>query len=144
MNHRVLRTPVWLACLFSVVLAGFQVSAQTPPSSLTPEQMQIFRNLPPEQQKAVLDAMSKSSPETAGIGEPQTSSAGIEGEQRPAPRKEESKTPPEPRFKPQSTVLLGIEVIDAPENQGRQRIQIPSEEEKALLQQRRERILTGN
>src|SRR5207302_6196596 len=50
MTYGVPRVCVCFACAF-LLLAAFQVRAQTPPSSLTPEQLQVFENLPPDQQK---------------------------------------------------------------------------------------------
>jgi hypothetical protein len=62
MKNRGLRIPAGFALAFALLFlfAARHVQAQTP-SSLTPEQLQAFQNLPPEQQKAIMDTIAKSS-----------------------------------------------------------------------------------
>src|SRR5437879_4977666 len=120
MRYRALRIPAALAFLFFTFLSVFQAQAQTP-STLTPEQLRIFQSLPPEQQQAILDAMSKSSSSTSGAPQQTEKSRGegsansqrqeIPGE---APRRTRGPTEvPEgpPRIGPQSTILIGVELM---------------------------------
>ena len=51
-----LRIPAGFALVLLLLFAALRVQAQTP-SSLTPEQLQAFQNLAPEQQKAIMDAI---------------------------------------------------------------------------------------
>jgi len=54
----------WVTVLFACLFAGSGAEAQSP----TAEQMQIFRNLPPDQQQAILEAMaSGSSGSSSGV-----------------------------------------------------------------------------
>src|SRR2546421_9531178 len=111
MGYRFLRMPAGLAFLVFTLLSVFQAQAQTP-SSLTPEQLQVFQNLPPDQQKAILDAMSKSSAAapTEDLSKAGGEAAG-EGGRREAPA---APAPPgPPRIGPQSTVLLTVDVTGA-------------------------------
>ena len=50
------------ACVLfiSLLAATLQLHAQTLPSSLTPEQLQMFQNLSPAQQQQVLSALKSS------------------------------------------------------------------------------------
>src|SRR6266853_5412568 len=134
MRYRPLRIPAALAFLFFTFLSVFHAQAQAP-STLTPEQLQVFQNLPPDQQKAILDAMSKSS--TAGPTDDSSKTGGeavSEGGRRQAPKAATSETGP-PRMGPQSTVLLTVNVTGATDDKP---------ELKAVLQDRLERIRRGN
>ena len=53
----VLRPGVWLSILTICLLDAFAgpARAQTP----TPEQIEIFQNLPPDQQQAIIEAMGR-------------------------------------------------------------------------------------
>ena len=51
---------VLLSVLFAATLSQ-EVSAQARPAAPTGDQLEVFRNLPPDQQRAVLDAMSGAS-----------------------------------------------------------------------------------
>src|SRR5437764_11198813 len=116
MRYRSLRMRAGLAFLFFAFVSVFQAQAQTP-SSLTPEQLQVFQNLPPDQQKAILDAMSKSSP--AGPTEDSSKTGGeavSEGGRRQAPKAATAETGP-PRMGPQSTLLLTVNVTGATDDQ---------------------------
>src|SRR5437660_9984020 len=124
MRYRSLRMPAGLAFLVFAFLSVFQAQAQTP-SSLTPEQLQVFENLPPDQQKAILDAMSKSS--RAGPTDDSSKTGGevvSEGGRREAAKgatAETGKGAPvqlgPPRMGPQSTVLLTVNVTGGAEDQ---------------------------
>ncbi|TLY57035.1 MAG: hypothetical protein E6K52_15225, partial [Gammaproteobacteria bacterium] len=142
MRYRALRIPTGLLFLFFAFLSVFHADAQTP-SSLTPEQLRVFQSLPPEQQQAILDAMSKSSAANptdelsktggeavteGGRREAAKGTTGETGKGAPAP-------PGPPRMLPQSTVLLTVNVTGGAEDQP---------ELKAVLQDRLERIRRGN
>src|SRR6185437_4765612 len=60
MSRRALRVGAFVACALYILIAALPVTAQSP-SSLTREQLQIFQSLSPEQQQAVLSAVSQSS-----------------------------------------------------------------------------------
>jgi hypothetical protein len=62
-----LRIPAGFAVVLICLFAALHLEAQTP-SSLTPEQLQAFENLPPEEQKAIIDAAQRNPiPATAAI-----------------------------------------------------------------------------
>src|SRR5437879_4159110 len=111
MRYRALRIPTGLAFLFFTFLSASQANAQTP-SSLTPEQLRVFQSLPPEQQQAILDAMSKSSAANPTDELGKTRGEAPEGERREALKGPVGETgkgplapPGPPRMAPQSTVL---------------------------------------
>lgn len=117
-----MKSRVWRACVFAflwILAASFQLHAQTLPSSLTPQQLQMFQSLSPEQQQAVLSAI-KSSGGTQTPGSPAASPTGAnampsaaQGEalQRSLLRKQASKLPL--RLKPSSVLLLSVELAGA-------------------------------
>src|SRR2546429_4082094 len=116
MRYRSLRMPAGLAFLVFAFLSVFQAQAQTP-STLTPEQLQVFQNLPPDQQKAILDAMSKSSAAGPTDDLSKTSGEAPEGKRREAPQGEPLTPPGPPRVGPQSTVLLTVGVTGGADDQ---------------------------
>jgi hypothetical protein len=144
-----------LALLF--LLVTLQARAQTP-SSLTPEQLQAFQNLPPEQQKAIMDAIAKpsSTPGTVdSIGGAEEadrtrSTVRTNGERRqsvtePGRRssKENQSLPGPPRMGPQSTVLISVELTASKKAPEQSPMELP-EATKKLLEDRRAHILAGN
>jgi polysaccharide biosynthesis/export protein len=115
MKNRVRRSCVFFVALLA---ATFQLHAQTLPSSLTPEQLQMFQSLSPEQQQAVLNAMRNSGAQIPGApAGGQTEANAIQGAgvapgamrlQRLLPGMEARELPP--RLKPNSVVLLSVEI----------------------------------
>jgi protein involved in polysaccharide export with SLBB domain len=160
MNYRVLRIPAGLVFAFLVVFAPRQVCAQTIPSSVTPEQLQMLQSLPADQQKAILERMSRSSSSSDLVPTDETdinkTPGGSEGTQKDksASKKDDltvQRGPP--RIAPQSTVLLSVDFLEATSDPGMSGAQAPkpntllpilTEQEKALIKERRERILAGN
>src|SRR5690348_9036284 len=69
MSRRAMRVGASFAFALYIFFAALRVEAQAP-SSLTPEQLQIYQSLSPEQQQAVLNAMSQSSGGTTGGPQP--------------------------------------------------------------------------
>jgi protein involved in polysaccharide export with SLBB domain len=133
--------------------------------------MQAFQNLPADQQQAVLDRIGRSPvaasgdvPSMGGDTDGITRAAASTGGQKEKAAAGKRKAVSEPvtaRIEPQSTVLLSVDVSDpnagnqiAPTGPGTVAPSGPSarlneyppmtEEEKALLRQRRDRILGGN
>jgi protein involved in polysaccharide export with SLBB domain len=130
------------ACVFfALLLAGtLPLHAQTLPSSLTPEQLQMFQNLSPEQQQQVLSTLRNSrgmaglssAEQAAGItgrSQPGTE-AGVPQLRRPLPGQVPQGPP---RMKPSSVLLLSVDIATAcnrPEEQqpaGQQVQQQPSQ-----------------
>src|SRR5437016_3425624 len=101
MRYRALRIPTGLLFLFFAFLSVFHADAQTP-SSLTPEQLRVFQSLPPEQQQAILDAMSKSSAASPTDELSKTSGEAPEGERREPPKGGPLAPPGPPRMGPLS------------------------------------------
>jgi polysaccharide biosynthesis/export protein len=119
-----------LVLLLTAVAAGPQLS-----SAQTPEQIEAFRNLPPDQQQAILESMkgqgSEAQRRDTQLATPQTTV--------PVPGTAPGQVPqPElgpPKIGSGSTLLLDVTVIDEP---------APSEQLRKLLDARRERITAGN
>ena len=117
MKNRVGRACVLL--LLWILAATPQLHAQTLPSSLTPEQMQMFQSLSPAQQQQVLSAL-RNSGAAAGVS-PSAGQAGANSTQgqngiSPALQRalaagQMSKGPP--RMKPSSVLLLSVDVASA-------------------------------
>ncbi|MGB6487887.1 MAG: hypothetical protein WBE91_13480, partial [Steroidobacteraceae bacterium] len=112
------------ACVLfiSLLAATLQLSAQTLPSSLTPEQLQMFQNLSPAQQQQVLSALGNSGG-AAGLssstGQAASNTAQSQmgtaldaaGLQRLLTAGQVPKGPP--RMKPSSVLLLSVDVASA-------------------------------
>jgi polysaccharide biosynthesis/export protein len=133
---------VWVAraavlgrvALLLTVLAvpfAFAQAAESP----TPEQLEAFRNLSPEQQKAVLDAMSEPGGPTIEESQPQAQDLPAQQNVRRA----QPERPQEPvgpvRIEPGSTLILLANLRDP---------DAPQDERRALLTQRLQRIAAGN
>lgn len=117
MKNRVGRACVSL--FFLLFAAGFQLHAQTLPSSLTPEQLQMFQSLSPAQQQQVLSAI-RSSGGGAGLNPPagQVGSNTAQGQVGTAPGMQRSLAAAQmpkgpPRMKPSSVLLLSVDVASA-------------------------------
>ncbi|HJS91153.1 MAG TPA: SLBB domain-containing protein [Steroidobacteraceae bacterium] len=107
------------ACVLLVLLlaATLQLHAQTLPSSITPEQLQIFQSLSPEQQQAVLSAL-KGNGAAGALGAspanqlPSSAAQGLQGApgmQGPQPNAAMQQLPPgPPRLQPNSVLLLTV------------------------------------
>jgi hypothetical protein len=65
------RAPIGFVPALLFFFVALQAQGKTPssvtPDSLTPEQIQAFQNLPPEQKKAIMDAIAKPSGTTSQI-----------------------------------------------------------------------------
>lgn len=117
-----MKNRVGRACVFLFVwifAATLQLHAQTQPSSLTPEQLQMFQSLSPAQQQQVLGALrssggaaglSSATGQTAGNTPPQGQPGAGLGITR-LQRGQVSQGPP--RMKPSSVVLLSVDVATA-------------------------------
>ncbi len=131
--HRISRAA--LAAVTALVLAGFLATAtqaQTP----TPAQLEVFRNLPPDQQRALLEAAGGQSGATRQdpqLTNPQTSvpaNDGQSGQLLPV------QPPGPPRIAAGATLLLDVTVIEQPP---------PTDQAtRDLLNVRRDRIRAGN
>src|SRR6185437_7056346 len=107
------------ACVYFLLLlaATLPLRAQTLPSSLTPEQLQMFQNLPPEQQQAALNTLRNSggaaSSSLAGQAGGNTAQgqtgAGIGPAGLRALTAEQLPKGP-PRLKPSTVLLLSVDV----------------------------------
>src|SRR5690242_548101 len=116
MNNRVGRACVFLfAWIFAATL---RLHAQTLPSSLTPEQLQMFQNLSPAQQQQALSALRNSGStagstsaagQTAGNSAQSQPGAGLAaaGLQRSLAAGQVPQGPP--RMKPSSVLLLSVD-----------------------------------
>ena len=127
MKNRVGRACVFL---FAWILAAtLQVHAQSLPSSITPEQLQMFQSLSPEQQQAVLSALKGSggagSLGTSTVSQGQGTSAqspanalgAMQGQQlNPAAQQQLPIGPP--RLLPNSVLLISVSTAAAPCDQG--------------------------
>ncbi len=116
MKNRVGRACVVLF-LFAGILAGtLRLHAQTLPSSLTPEQLQMFQNLSPAQQQQVLSAL-RGSGGAGGSGSQTGQSANPQGQ--PAvglgtARQQRTQVPEgPPRMKPSSVLLLSVDIASS-------------------------------
>jgi protein involved in polysaccharide export with SLBB domain len=155
-----LRIPAGFALVLLLLFAALHVQAQTP-SSLTPEQLQAFQNLAPEQQKAIMDAIAGQSTTPGTVdslsgaqeADRTRSSVDVNGERRqqvaePAksakrPSKENEALLGPPRMGPQSTVLIAVE-LTAPKTAPNQAPVELAEATKTLLEDRRAHLLAGN
>jgi protein involved in polysaccharide export with SLBB domain len=112
------------ACVFfiSLLAATLQLHAQTLPSSLTPEQLQMFQSLSPEQQQAALSALKSSggagtssslAGQTPGNSAEGSSSGALDAArlQRSLAASQAMQGPP--RMKPNSVVLLSVDISSA-------------------------------
>lgn len=123
MKNRVGRACVSLFLLF--LAATFRVHAQSLPSSITPQQLQIFQSLSPEQQQAVLSALKGSGAAGAlggqmvnqGQANPQQSPANapnaMQGQQPNAAAQQQIPQGP-PRLQPNSVLLLTVSSAATP------------------------------
>lgn len=112
--------------LVGVFAVGFQTQAQTP----SPDQIEIFRNLPPDQQQSILESMNRGSSDS---GTSTRSDRELEFPRVVRPRKlgeEEQEYGPDgrplpSRLKGGDTILLGLEIRQyqrkAPEDEERER-----------------------
>jgi protein involved in polysaccharide export with SLBB domain len=136
-----------------LLVLTWHVQAQTP-SSLTPEQLQVFESLPPEQQKAVMDAIAKSSGEGAIDGVASATEEADQSRTAPAPnsahrpsgseaRRGAEKEIPRgpPRMGPQATVLIAVELTKTADQQRTEEL---PEAVRQVLEDRRSHILAGN
>jgi hypothetical protein len=150
--------PIGFVPALHLPFLALQAQAQTP-SSLTPEQPQAFQNLPPEQQKAIMDAIAKSSGTTSQIEPASTTEEtdkvhrGVDanGQRRQATTQVVGRTPGEakapegpPRMGSQSTVLIAVELTKAPKTTPDQPPMELPEATKKLLEDRRAHVLAGN
>ncbi|MFC4313410.1 SLBB domain-containing protein [Steroidobacter flavus] len=113
---RIFRLTAVILCVFSFGLLT-QAEAQTP----TPEQIEMFRNLPADQQQAILDSMNRGGG-TGGLSLPSgtdvRSDRKVQFPQTVKPRGDEEEeekfdatgAPVLPRFKGGDTLLLNLEV----------------------------------
>jgi protein involved in polysaccharide export with SLBB domain len=118
--------------LVFVLLAVAAIFPQLAPAQAnpTPAQLETFKNLPPEQQKAVLEAMSGSGADGARRDPQLSTTATSVPVQAPAPAVDEP-----PRVAGGSTLLLDVVVREA----------LREDETRApVLESRRERVLKGN
>lgn len=119
MKNRVGRACVSL--FFLLFAAGLQLHAQTLPSSLTPEQLQMFQSLSPAQQQQVLSAL-RSSGGGAGVSS-QTGQPSSSTQQGPSGgglgltmlERSLARQVPQgpPRMKPSSVLLLSVDLASA-------------------------------
>lgn len=114
-----------LALLFAIAAISQSASAQTP------DQIEAFRNLPPDQQRAILETMG-------GQGEAQRRDAQLSNPQNtaPAPGVAAVQLPPDlgpPKIGSGATLLLDVKLIED-----------PAPTERTLLTDRRDRIAAGN
>jgi polysaccharide biosynthesis/export protein len=123
--------PMLLRALVALALAIASVSHSA--SAQTPEQLETFRNLPPDQQRAVLEAMGGqggAQRRDAQLATPQTTA--------PAPELVPGAVPPvelgPPRMGAGATLLLDVSVTESP----------ATEQIRSLLNTRSERIEAGN
>ena len=124
--------PMLLRALLAVLLVIGSISHST--SAQTPEQVETFRNLPPDQQQAVLEAMRNGNGST-GRRDPQLST-----QPTTAPATETAPQIPvetgPPRIAAGATLLLDVNVIEQPS---------PVDQvARDLLNTRRDRIRAGN
>jgi polysaccharide biosynthesis/export protein len=117
--------------LLFAVMAGAQLA-----SAQTPEQIETFRNLPPDQQRAILESMTGQGTEAqrrdAQLASPQTTvvTPGTTATQLP-PQPE----PGPPKIGAGSTLLIDVSLIEEPP---------PTDQLRNLLNARRDRIKAGN
>lgn len=123
------RFALLLMVSFTVPLAS-HAQTQTP----TPEQLEAFRNLPPDQQRAVLETMGGQGSGTSRRDRQLAVPSGTPQPQQPMEPPAESVGPP--RTAAGSTLLLGVTVVE-PER-------ITDEASRRLLESRRERLAAGN
>jgi len=119
-----MKNRVGRACvvLFAWILAATpQLHAQTLPSSLTPEQLQMFQSLSPAQQQQALSAL-RSSGGTAGLSSQAGQAAGNTAQGQPGAalgmarlqRSLAGQVPQgPPRMKPSSVLLLSVDIASA-------------------------------
>ncbi|MGH8219659.1 MAG: SLBB domain-containing protein [Steroidobacteraceae bacterium] len=122
MSRRALRVGTSIACALYILIAAAWVEAQTP-ASLTPEQLQIFQSLSPEQQQAVLSALRGSSaagalggqPTTQAAGNPAQGPANVRGAAQGEPNAAAQQVPTgPPRLRPNSVLLLSVDAVVPP------------------------------
>lgn len=116
-----------LALLFAIAAISQSASAQTP------DQIEAFRNLPPDQQRAILETMG-------GQGEAQHRDTQLSNPQTtaPAPGVAPVQLPPDlgpPKIGSGATLLLDAKLIEDP---------APTQQLRTLLTDRRDRIAAGN
>lgn len=124
-----LRLTLLLIALFGASAPVATAQSQTP----TPEQLETFRNLPPDQQRAVLEAVrGQSTPQRrdAPLATPQTTAPVS------PPPTEQAQTAGPPRTGPGSTLILDVQLREeiAPINEDLQRV----------LTERRDRLVAEN
>lgn len=127
----------WLSILTICVLSGLtrSVHAQTP----TPEQIDIFKSLPPEQQQAIIEAMGKGSTGVGSTGRdsgrvrtdrqvqfPDLVRRGGRDDEREQARQGLFGEEREPRIKALDTILLSLEIREFKEQEPQQ-IFIPAQ-----------------
>src|SRR5688572_19200229 len=122
-----------LAALTIVLLHGATAQAQTP----TPAQLEAFRNLPPDQQRQVLEAVGGQSGGATRrdpqLTTPQTTApANPDQSAQPLP----AVPPGPPRIAAGTTLLLDVNVMEQPTP--------PDQATRDLLNTRRDRIRSGN
>ena len=138
------------AALAALTIVIFQsADAQTPSQSPTPEQLEVFRNLPPDQQRAILEAAGGQSgaPQRRDqqLMTPQTTAPPTQVQSRQLPPTE---PPGPPRIAAGGTLLLDVTLIErqpAVEGQPPVEQQPPIDQAtRLLLNARRDRIRAGN
>lgn len=133
MKFRFLGPPVWMVAVVACLLmatALLPAVAQTP----TPEQIEMFRNLPPEQQQAVMESMNRGgSPGAASMGSDVRTDRQLQFPRTVQPRGDaeeeegfDAQGRPKPiRLKAGDTILLTLEIRQlerkAPEIEERER-----------------------
>jgi protein involved in polysaccharide export with SLBB domain len=106
------RLVVVATCLFISPALSLIAEAQTP----TADQIEIFRNLPAEQQQAILESLGRDGSElstdrTENQGSRRSDSLGRDARTRSAQERSRlAAMEREPRFKPQDTLLLSLEI----------------------------------
>jgi polysaccharide biosynthesis/export protein len=118
---------VAVVCVLLGAVAAPEAAAQTP----TPEQLEIFQNLPPDQQQAILESLNRGGSSPRGTVRQDRDIDFPETVRRRERRDDDDEgdsadgLPREPRLKPNDTVLLSIEVRQlerrAPEIEERER-----------------------
>jgi polysaccharide export outer membrane protein len=121
--NRAVRAGVLLIALLMMGAAAVPLEAQTLPSSLTPQQLQMFQSLSPAQQQQVLSSLRNSGGATTGLSSPTGQGAGntLPGQpgaalgmtnlQRSLAANQARQGPP--RMKPSSVLLLSVDIASA-------------------------------
>lgn len=140
------------AALAALTIVIFQsAAAQTPSQTPTPEQLEIFRNLPPDQQRAILEAaggQNGAQRRDQQLTSPQTTAPANQRQQGQLGQMPPTEPPGPPRIAAGGTLLLDVTLIERqPPKEGQPPVeQLPPIDQatRDLLNTRRDRIKAGN